>query len=138
MKEYNFIKERREELGITQRELANKVGISQSCYCRYENNDFKEARICDLEAIIRVLYEEEKYFTLDDVDIDVLYVMGNHITERVKFNISVNQEKDNTNYEEINKELRVENDCLYKTIKTLEDKNEYLVKVIKNMCYVIN
>lgn len=32
----NFIKERRQKMGLTQEEVANKLGISQVAYGRYE------------------------------------------------------------------------------------------------------
>ena len=156
LKEYNFIKERRESLGITQRELAKEIGMAQSTYSKFENTDFKEIRVCDLEKIIKVLFDED-FDILQEIA--VLFHTPQYDNEIIKINLPLpeNEElhkpendfkfledsiekanKELDNQKNINTDLRIENDCLYRTIKTLEDKNEHLVKVIKNMACVIN
>lgn len=48
------IKGKRAELGLTQAEMAERLGISRYTYISYENNPYA-VKISNLEAIARVL-----------------------------------------------------------------------------------
>jgi len=53
-----LLQEARKELGLTQQELADKVGTSKSYISKLENN-IKEARISTLQKIVRLGFNGE-------------------------------------------------------------------------------
>lgn len=55
MKVNEIIKKRRKELGLTLREVAEKLGVSESLISRYESNDVKNMGIDKLIPLAKVL-----------------------------------------------------------------------------------
>lgn len=55
MKTKELIKERRLELGLTLKELANRVGVSESTISRWESGEIKNMRMSALAALSREL-----------------------------------------------------------------------------------
>lgn len=64
-KKMNYIESKRKELGKTQCELANDIGISQSTYSVYQKNDYKNMCINIFEKMVKALYNK-------DIDVVVL------------------------------------------------------------------
>lgn len=55
METKELIKERRLELGLTLKELANRVGVSESTISRWESGEIKNMRMSALAALSREL-----------------------------------------------------------------------------------
>ena len=147
LKEYNFIKERREELEITQRELTKKIGMGQSTYSRFENTDFKEIRLCDLEKIIKVLFDEDfdilqeiaVFFDTtqgNDSDIKInLPLPENEELHKPEFDLSWKEdlEKEVEYHKSLNNGLREENDELCEEVVQLQKDKSELKKIISQL-----
>lgn len=147
LKEYNFIKERREELGITQRELTKKINMGQSTYSRFESIDFKEIRICDLEKIIKVLFDKDFdilqeiaifFDTTQGVDSDIkinLPFPENEELHKPEFDLSWKEdlEKELSYHKSLNNGLREENDELCEEVVQLQKDKSELKKIISQL-----
>lgn len=62
------IKERREQLGMTQRQLADKLGVTKSAICNYENGTSKPKEDVLLN-VFKVLSVAPNYIYQDSVDV---------------------------------------------------------------------
>ena len=62
------IKERREQLGMTQRQLADKLGVTKSAICNYENGTSKPKEDVLLN-VFKVLSVDPNYIYQDSVDV---------------------------------------------------------------------
>ena len=56
-----IIKKRRKELGLTLKEVAEQLGVSESLISRYENNDVKNMGIDKIEPLSKILRCEPGY-----------------------------------------------------------------------------
>lgn len=55
------LKERREELGLTLQQLADKIGVSNATVQRYESGRIKTPRMPQLQALAKVLNVDTNY-----------------------------------------------------------------------------
>lgn len=62
------IKERREQLGMTQKQLADKLGVTKSAICNYENGTSKPKEDVLLN-VFKVLSVDPNYIYQDSVNI---------------------------------------------------------------------
>lgn len=58
------IKEVREQRGITQLEMAEKLGISVACYCQYETGvrNIPADKMEQIAAILRIKNRKDEFF----------------------------------------------------------------------------
>lgn len=147
LKEYNFIKERREELGLSQRELTKKIGMAQSTYSKFENTNFKEIRLCDLEKIIKVLYDEEFDMLQEitvlfhkpqcDAEIIKMYLPlpENEELDKPEYDLSWKEEleKELSYHKSLNNGLREECDELCEEVVQLRKDKSELKKIISQL-----
>ena len=144
---YNFIKERREELGITQRELTKKIGMGQSTYSKFENTDFKEIRLCDLEKIIKVLFDKD-FDILQEIAVFFDTTQGNDSDIKINLPLPENEEllkpefdlswkeeleKELSYHKSLNNGLREENDELCEEVVQLQKDKSELKKIISQL-----
>ena len=61
MKVNEIIKKRRKELGLTLKDVAEKLGVSESLISRYESNDVKNMGIDKLIPLAEVLKTTPTY-----------------------------------------------------------------------------
>lgn len=61
MDTYKIIKNRRLELGLTLKDVANALGVAESTVSRYESSDIQNMGIDKIEALARVLQCDPTY-----------------------------------------------------------------------------
>lgn len=135
----NFIKEKREQLGISQRELAKNISMSQSGYSRIELGGCEELRVCDLNKILELFYG--KSVDIFSIVKEIFEINSNACEEDfiVEDKDSVinflNEECENRG--RIIKTLREENQELCDEIVQLHKEKEDLKNTIKNLANIL-
>ena len=61
MKINEIIKKRRKELGLTLKQIANQLGVSESLISRYESNDVKNMRVDKIAPLAKILKTTPAY-----------------------------------------------------------------------------
>lgn len=63
--------EQRKKLGLTQNEVANKIGVTRACYANYESGirDIKLSRLLKIKKILNIK-TDSVFYNFDDTNSD--------------------------------------------------------------------
>lgn len=109
----NIIKERRKELKLSLKDIANKLNVSESLISRYENGDITNIPVDNIESLAKIY------------NVTPAYIMGWETERKKKLGDNINNKRklysDEDNYREIIKKLNnFSNDELSKIRRIIE------------------